>query len=193
MFQTYARLFSRTFGKGVLPHQMAWVLDFPGRHLLVSPKLVAQRLALSSDATVLEVGPGSGYFSVDVAKKIPHGMLHLIDVQPEMLVKTARRLLQAGVLNFDVHKTDGIALPLEDNSMDAIFLVTVFGEIESQQQFLQEAARVLRPKGILSITEHHPDPDFESQQWVTKKAVQAGFTLAQVFGWRFAYTLNFTN
>lgn len=184
------KMWSRAFGRGVFPHQMSWFLDLPGRSLIMSAKTVADRLSVGPDAVVLEIGPGSGYYSLEVAHRIPDGHLRLVDIQQEMLEKSATKLSAAGITNCTTHLSDGKSLPLDANSIDAIFLVTVFGEIEDQNAFLSEALRVLKPQGLLSITEHHPDPDFESAPRVAEKMRAHGFTPAQKLGFRWAYTLN---
>ena len=183
-------IWSRAFGRGVFPHQMTWFLDLPGRGLLMSAKTVAGRLSVTANAQVLEIGPGSGYYSVEAARRIPDGRLTLLDVQPEMLAKSADKLKAAGMSNFVTQQADGQSLPFEDASFDAIFMVTVFGEIEGRDPFLTEARRVLRPNGVLSITEHHPDPDFEPAASVASCLEAHGFKALQQLGWRWAYTLN---
>jgi ubiquinone/menaquinone biosynthesis C-methylase UbiE len=183
-------IWSRTFGRGVFPHQMTWLLDLPGRGLLMSAKTVAERLPLKPDAQVLEIGPGSGYYSVEVARRIPGGALTLLDIQQEMLEKSASKLKAAGITNFFTKRSDGKSLPFESGTFDALFLVTVFGEIEERESFLQEAARVLKDNGVISITEHHPDPDFESAEKVAECLRRHGFVPLQKLGWRWAYTLN---
>lgn len=181
---------SRAFGRGVFPHELRWVLDVPGRGLIMSARTVAERLLVRPDAQVLEVGAGSGYYSVEVARKIPDGELTLLDIQQEMLDVCAQKLKAAGIRNFSTKQADGKALPFPDDSFDALFLATVFGEIEDREAFLREALRVLRPGGVLSITEHHPDPDFEDAQEVAEHLRAHGFVPLQKLGWRWAYTLN---
>lgn len=183
---------SRAFGRGVFPHQLMWVLDLPGRGVIMSARTVAGRLPIRPDAQVLEVGAGSGYYSVEVARRIPDGKLTLLDIQPEMLEKCAEKLKAAGIKNFSTQQADGKSLPFADASFDALFMVTVFGEIEEREAFLREAARVLKPNGVLSITEHHPDPDFEHADAVAECLQAHGFLPLQKLGWRWAYTLNAT-
>lgn len=185
-------IWSRAFGRGVFPHQMSWFLDVPGRGLIMSARTVAERLPVKPDAQVLEIGPGSGYYSVAVAKRIPNGGLTLLDIQQEMLDKSASKLKAAGVSNFSTRQSDGKSLPFEDGTFDALFMVTVFGEIEQRESFLKEVVRVLKDDGVLSITEHHPDPDFESAQQVAQSLQQHGFVPLQQLGWRWAYTVNAT-
>lgn len=184
---------SRALGRGVFPSQMAWILDLPGRGLIMPPRTVAERLPVRPDAEVLEIGSGSGYYSVEVARRIPEGTLTLVDVQKEMLDKSASKLKAAGITNFSTHETDGKSLPFESETFDALFLVTVLGEIEERDSFLKEAARVLKENGVLSITEHHPDPDFENAREISEHIQQHGFVPLQTLGWRWAYTLNASN
>jgi len=193
MLNKYLNIFSKAFGRGVFPHQMSWLLDLPGRNFIMPPNTVANRLPVLSSATVLEIGPGSGYYSVEVAKKLTQGKLELLDIQNGMLDICKRRLKSAGVTNYSLHLGDGKQLPFESNQFDAIYLVTVFGEIENQVDFLLEAARVLKPGAVLSITEHHPDPDFESFTSLKDKVESRGFSLVQKLGWTWAYTSNFLN
>jgi len=182
----------RAFGPGVFPHQMSWILDLPGRGLIMAAKTVADRLPVKADAQVLEVGPGSGYYSVEAARRVPDGTLTLLDIQPEMLERCARRLRRAGLHNFDTHVPDGQRLPFESESFDALFMVTVFGEVAERHPFLAECFRVLRPGGVISITEHHPDPDLETASVVARDLARHGFVPAKRLGWRWAYTLNAT-
>ena len=185
-------IWARAFGRGVFPHQMTWILDLPGRGLIMPASRVAKNLPVKADAKVLEVGPGSGYYSVAVARRIPKGKLTLLDIQPEMLELSGQKLKQAGLSNFTAQQANGKSLPFEDEAFDAIFMVTVFGEIEERDAFVQEAARVLKPGGVLSITEHHPDPDFETAGKVANRLKKHGFKPQPKLGWRWAYTLNST-
>ena len=184
------RILSRAFGRGVFPHQMAWILNLPGRGVIMSANTVAERLPVKPCARVLEIGPGSGYYSLRVAERIPDGYLTLLDIQAEMLEKCANKLKAAGIANFTTKQSDGKSLPFEDETFDVIYLVTVFGEIKERKLFLLEAGRVLKANGVLSITEHHPDPDFEYAHDVAECLCQHGFIPTQKLGWRWAYTLN---
>lgn len=99
-----------------------------------------------------------------------------------MLDKSASALEAAGITHFVTRQSDGKSLPFEDGAFHALFLVTVFGEIDDRDSFLREAARVLKTNGVLSITEHHPDPDFESAQDVTHDLRKHGFVPLQKLG-----------
>ena len=83
------------------------------------------------------------------------------------------------------------AFLLEDSSVDFALLVTVLGEVDDAQVTLQEIRRVLRPGGLLSVTEHLPDPDFRSAATVRSLASSQGFAERDYSGGRWSYTINF--
>lgn len=125
--------------------------------------------------SVLEVGPGTGYYALPVSEWIgPDGRLDIFDLQPEMLDHTMRRACEAGREN--VHPTQGDArsLPYADAAFDAAYLVTVLGEIPDQVQALRELRRVLRPGGRLVVGELWGDPHVVPAGRLRERAEAAG-------------------
>jgi uncharacterized protein len=184
----------RVAGPGVFPHEYADSLLNPLRRLILSPAQLARRLALTPGMRVLELGPGPGYFSVELARRIGDGSLVLVDVQPEMLEKAARRLRRAQLTNVELRQGDARALPLEPASIDVALLVAVLGEVGGegeQMQALGELKRVLKPGGLLSITEQPGDVDRVPRKLLHARALAAGFVPAHAYGRLRSYTLNF--
>jgi ubiquinone/menaquinone biosynthesis C-methylase UbiE len=177
--------------RGVFPHEMSFFLELPWRNLLLSPQKLSARLALKNTSRVLEVGAGSGFYSVTVARALSAGHLELLDLQPEMLEKARRKLEAAGVFNVGYTPADAGILPFATDSFDVIFLVAVFGEIAEQESFLREARRVLKPGGILSISEHLPDPDFSPFAKVKSVVEKEGFEFFARDGAKWSYTASF--
>jgi uncharacterized protein len=182
----------RAVGRGVFPHQLAWFLELPLRRLVLSPQLLASRLPLRRDAAVLEIGVGSGYYAVEVARRIPGGHLELFDIQPEMLERCGARLASAGLANVGFTLGDGASLPFAAGRLDVVYMVTVFGELHDQDACLRGIRRVLKPTGVLSVSEHLPDPDFTSFPVLRRRVEGAGFRFIDRFGSRWAYTANFS-
>src|SRR5687767_580184 len=85
--------------RGVFPHEMTFLLELPWRNLVLSPQKLVERLALTPASRVLEVGAGSGFYSVAVARRISEGRLELLDLQPEMLKKARQKLEAQGLSN----------------------------------------------------------------------------------------------
>jgi hypothetical protein len=53
------------------------------------------------------------------------GRLVAVDIQPEMIAQVEKRVREAGLANLETHVSDAYHLPLEDESLDRAFLVTV--------------------------------------------------------------------
>jgi ubiquinone/menaquinone biosynthesis C-methylase UbiE len=153
---------------------------------------VLDRLGIRPGDRVLELGPGPGAFSVDAARRAgPQGRLTVIDIQPEMIARVEARLRAENITNAETRVAGAYDLPLADSSIDRAFLVTVLGEISDKKRALAELRRVLRPGGILSITEEFSDPDYPFRFETIRKAEAAGFRLCARFGNFLVYTLNF--
>ncbi|SHI02205.1 Methyltransferase domain-containing protein [Desulfofustis glycolicus DSM 9705] len=189
MTPSYTNSFS---GKGVFPSRYAFTLLIPFRNIFLSPNQLLKRLDLREDHVVLEIGPGPGYFSTHVAKRLTYGRLVLLDIQQEMLDYAKKRLDKKKVTNVDYRLTDGHCLDLEDSVFDRIFMVTVLGEVDNKDGYLEDIHRILKEDGILSISELAGDPDKLSLAEVQSLVSAHGFAVKDVFGSRFNYTVNFT-
>ena len=175
-----------------MPYTHAVHLLNPLRALALSPRALVRRLELNPDFTVLELGPGPGYFSPAVARAVPDGKLVLVDVQQEMLDMAKQRLDQKGVTNVEYRCGDALSLPAEDNSFDVAFLVSVLGEVPDRAKSLRELHRVLRPEGLLSITEMQLfDPDSIPLDKLRLSAESAGFRQYSRAGRITHFTLGF--
>jgi ubiquinone/menaquinone biosynthesis C-methylase UbiE len=180
----------RLSAKGIFPHKFAWSLLIPLRNIVLSPEKLIERLELKDDFTVLEVGPGPGYFSVKVAGALTRGKLVLADIQREMLYYAKRRIEKRGLANVEYHLCDGKSFPFDDDVFDRIFLVTVLGEVENQAAYLSEFRRMLKTGGILSISELAGDPDKIPAETLRKLVESAEFSFCGLYGSKWNYTMN---
>ena len=178
--------------KGVFPPKYAFTLLIPFRNIFLSPKRLIQRLELKEDHTVLEIGPGPGYFSLPVSRKLKKGKLVLLDIQQEMLDMARRRVEKRKITNVEYILCDGKSIAIENKSFDRIFMVTVIGEIDNKELYLKEINRILKEDGILSISELAGDPDKLSQDELRSLVTENGFQVSKVYGNKRNYTMNFT-
>jgi ubiquinone/menaquinone biosynthesis C-methylase UbiE len=132
---------------------------------------------------VLEVGPGTGYYTLDLAQWVGHeGAVDILDVQQEMLDHTIRRARERGLWNVNPTQGDARELPYDDDSFDAAILVTVLGEIPDQDAALREVARVLKPRGRLIVGELFGDPHMVTTRSLERRADGAGLRLSRRSG-----------
>ncbi len=187
----WREVWNRFKGRGAYPHQLAFVLLNPLRSLIFSPRELATRLHLTAASRVLELGPGPGFFSVYIARRVPGGHLCLVDLQREMLDKARARIRRAGVANVSFAQASASALPFAREVFDAAFLVTVLGEVPDAAACVAELRDVLRPGGLLPITELAGDPDAMTESDIATLAKAANLEHAETFPMRFGFTINF--
>ena len=138
--------------------------------------------------TVLEVGPGTGYYTLPVARWLtPGGKLHVVDIQQEMLDHTMRRAGGEVITNIEPRRGDATALPYEDAMFDGAYLVTVLGEVPDQDAALRELRRVLKPSGRLVVGELFGDPHMVGEASLRRRATAAGLRFDRRVGPRFGY------
>jgi ubiquinone/menaquinone biosynthesis C-methylase UbiE len=132
-------------------------------------------LAPRPGETILELGPGTGYYSLELAAWIAYeGRLELFDIQQEMLDHVMRRAFERGLKNHNPTRGDAASRPYPDSSFDAVVLTTVLGEITDQRSAMAEIARVLRPGGRLIVGELFGDPHFTTPAKVERLGAEAG-------------------
>ena len=172
------------------PSAIAPLLDHPLRRRYMYS--VLDRIGIQPGERVLELGPGAGAFTVEAAARTgPAGQLVAVDIQPRMIDFVQRRVEENRLVNVETHVADAYDLPVDDGSVDRAFLVAVLPEIPDQARALDELHRVLKPSGLLSITEEFPDPDYRFAFETIRSVEAAGFRLDQRYGNFWVYTVNF--
>ena len=175
-----------------MPSFAARFLDLPARRLVTDPAVILERVGIQPGMRVLELGPGPGFFTPEAARRVgPKGRLDCVDIAPPLVEKLKAKVRRLGLDNVEARVGDACALPFDDETFDLVFLISVLGEVPDRVGALQEARRVLKPDGTLSITEFLPDPDYPLQRTVVRWAERAGFELTERHGNLFCYTLNF--
>lgn len=153
-------------------NQRFWV---QAPHPFITRERLRELLDPEPGERILEVGPGTGYYTLDAAGWVgPAGSLDVLDVQEEMLDHTLRRAREAGIANVIPTLADATDMPYADGRFDAAYLVTVLGEIPDRDAALRELARVLRPGGRLVVGELFGDPHYVGIKGMREGAAAAG-------------------
>jgi len=173
---------------------LALILENPVRRLCFRPEKLLDKVGIAAGMRVLELGPGPGFFTIEAAKRLGNsegpGTLYCLDIEPAMIARAKNKVTRYGLKNIALMLGNGECLPFKDASFDLAYLVTVLGEIPDKDQALKELNRVLRPGGVLSISEYLLDPDYPLRRTTISWARQAGFEPFQEYGNFFAYVVN---
>lgn len=171
----WARIRGRLIPKPC-PYSHAWILQMPMRSINASPKRILRAFNLKAGEIVLEIGPGTGYYSLQAARSVlPNGRLICLDIQFEMLRELRSRFLKTPDSPADLVQGDALNLPMHSKTVNHVFLITVLGELPNRPEALLEIRRVLRSDGRLSISEQFPDPDFITRGTLRRELSRVGF------------------
>jgi ubiquinone/menaquinone biosynthesis C-methylase UbiE len=159
--------------RNVFPAKEAGALLNPLRSLIMPAGKTVRRYGISQGETVLELGPGPGWYSREASRAVGEsGRLICLDIQRDMLDILRRRLDEDGC-EADLLVGDAVSLPLCDSSVDCAYLVTVLGEVPDHRAAVGELARVTKPGGRVCFTESFGDPDYVPARAIRRMAADA--------------------
>ncbi len=164
----------------VCPWWLGYLLACPVRRWIHDPTTIVGPF-VSAGMTVLEPGPGMGFFTLELARRVgPNGRVLAIDVQPKMIEALARRAKQAGLADrIDARLTRGDRLGIEDcaGTVDFALAFAMVHEVPNSAALFTDIRNALKSGGKLLFAEpkgHVPLPAFESS---CKLATDSGFAL----------------
>ena len=117
-------------------------------------RLAVKRLKRLSPTLILDVATGTGDFAIQLHNSLHPQHITGIDLSQGMLDEACRKVKAKGLeekISFE--QGDCMALPMEDNSFDAVTVAFGVRNFEHLQQGYREMARVLRPGGMLCVLE----------------------------------------
>jgi ubiquinone/menaquinone biosynthesis C-methylase UbiE len=163
------------------PYSQRFWVEAP--HPFITRARLREALEPKPGERLLEVGPGTGYYSLPMAEWLgPEGRLDVLDVQQEMLDHTMRRAGEAGLANLVPARADARHLPYEEATFDGAVLITVLGEVPDRDAALRELRRVLKPDGRLVVGELFGDPHFVTPRSLAQTALGTGLRVDRRLG-----------
>ena len=134
-----------------------------------------------------EVGAGNGRFAVKVAKRIGSaGRVYANDIDPKALRFMRRRIKKEGLNNMEVVKGSVTNPGFAQGSLDLVYLVNTYDDLDEPVPLLRNIAATLKPNGRLAIMVYDTDKvgsasgHAVSKDKVINQAVLAGFELVSL-------------
>ena len=148
---------SRSQHGRLFPPQDLGLLEAPDRDEWQRPQQILDALGVADASVVADVGAGSGWFTVRLARRVgPNGLVYAQDVQPEMLAAITRRVQREGLRNVRPVLGRGSDPQLPAGALDGILLVGVVHEIDDRVELFANLARSLKPGGRLGVVDFRP-------------------------------------
>ncbi len=182
----------RHFYQFPIPSFFTRLIDNPVRRKIQSPEVITEWMGVSDGMVILEIGPGSGTFTFEVAEQVgDDGRIYAIDIQESIVKALGEKVEEMRIDNVDIKQASAYELPFSDRHFDRVFMLTVLGEIPDKRKALSELKRVLKDDGLLAIGEFLPDPDYPRRKTVIGWCQESGFVLSKEYGNWLHYLLTF--
>lgn len=140
----------------VCPWWIGMILVSPIRRWLEDPERML-RPHVREGMTILEPGPGMGFFTLPMAKLVGEsGRVIAVDLQAKMLEGLRKRAARAGLLSrIELRQAQRDSLRIEDlrGKVDLVVAIAVVHEVPSDEAFFRQAADALKPGGSLLLIE----------------------------------------
>ncbi len=149
------------------------------------------KFGLTDGQKVVDLGAGSGFYSIEAAKKVgSSGRVYAVDVQKNLLERLRSNASTQGVRNIEVvwgnaEKIGGTKL--REAIADRVVASNVLFQIEKPDDFCLEIKRILKPGGKVMVIDWSEVSALSPKQLVPAMKAQMlfeknGFKLEDSFG-----------
>lgn len=130
----------------------ARVFDDHARDRWQKPDEVIAALALAPDATVADIGAGTGYFAARLARAVPKGRVYAVDIEPDMVRYLGERAKREGLPNLRpvLGKPDDPQLP---EPVDRVLIVDTYHHIGDRVAYFERLRARLKPGAEIAIVD----------------------------------------
>lgn len=130
--------------------------DDPARDAWQLPDRVIAALNLKRGQIVADIGAGTGYFSMRIAKSDAMPKVYAVDIEPSMVSYLRERAAKEGLKNVTAIQAaaDQPNLP---EPVDLILIVDTYHHIGNREAYFRRLAKSIKPGGRVAIIDFKPD------------------------------------
>jgi predicted methyltransferase len=163
------------------------IFDDPRRDAWQKPHEVIETLALRPDAVVADIGAGTGYFTVRLARMLPKATVYAADIESDMVKHLGERAQREKLANVRVVQSslDDARLP---EPVDLALLVDVYHHIDDRRAYFGKLKNRLKPGGRIAIIDFTLDAEMGppprarvAPERVKAELAAAGYRLAEEY------------
>lgn len=141
----------------VMGHRGAGWLERDSRVREERTDLLIENLPLEESSVVVDLGAGTGYFSVPMARRAPEGRVLAVDLQPEMLSLIEARTADEALTNIQTVLATETDPNLPESSVDLVLIVDAYHEFAYPLEVMEQVAASLKPDGRLYLIEYRAE------------------------------------
>jgi len=141
------------------------MLERPERNEFQKPDQVMAALALKKGERVADIGAGSGYFTIPVAKAVgPEGVVWALDIEPFMVDAVEKRARESHLKNVKPMLVEKDDPKLPPGGVDTILMVDTYHYVKNRAEYAKKLRAGLAPGGRVVIIDYIPKP-WEVRPW----------------------------
>ncbi len=159
--------------------RLSLIFDAEHREQWQKTSLILEALDLQPDMVIADVGAGTGYFSSLFSERLPHGRVHALDTEPNMLSHMASRFAREGRGNISLSQSrhDDPCLP---PGLDWVFLANVYRFIQARETFLANLYRQIDAGTQVMFVDFKGERARVSPQQARDEVTAAGFRVEKM-------------
>lgn len=166
------------------PARYAKSFDDPARDAWQMPARVIEALALKPGQKVADIGAGTGYFSVRLARAAAAPKVFAVDLEPKMVEHLTTRAAAEGLTHLTAVQASATSPNLPE-AVDVVLVVDTYHHIPNRTAYFAALASKLTAGGRLAIVDFRkgvggdgPPEDFRfTPEQISGELAQAGFVL----------------
>ena len=138
------------------PKESAKSFDDPARDAWQLPDRVIAALNLKRGQIVADIGAGTGYFSVRLAKSKTAPKVYASDIEPSMVSYLRERAVKESLNNM-IAVQAAADQPNLPEPVDLVLIVDTYHHIGDREAYFRKLAKSLKPGGRVAIIDFKPD------------------------------------
>lgn len=129
----------------------AKVFDDPKRDEWQKPEKTIEALNISDNSIIADIGAGTGYFAIRIAKQHPKSKVLAVDVEPDMVAYIEKRAKHENLANIEpvlVPHSEELKLP---EAVDQVLVIDTYHHIPDRTMYFKNLSKYMKPQGSLVI------------------------------------------
>jgi ubiquinone/menaquinone biosynthesis C-methylase UbiE len=163
-------------------------LNNPQRLKEISPDYIWSKLNLKKADVLVDLGAGTGFFSIAFLKLANSSKIYACDISNVMLDWMKQNIVSE-YPEINPVKSEEDSIPLDNGIADLVFMINLYHELDNPEGSVKEAYRILRPGGKIFIADWRKEkmddgPPIEiryTPEKVRDHLGQAGFNKINIF------------
>ncbi|MCP2043829.1 class I SAM-dependent methyltransferase [Pontibacter sp. HSC-36F09] len=134
-----------------------------------------ENMNLQPNMVVADIGAGTGFYTFQIAPKVPEGKVYAVEVQDRFIKTLQSRRDKEGASHVTVVKGDSLQVNLPAQTVNIALMVDVYHELAYPKEILRSIHQALKPDGKLLLLEYKaedPDVQIRALHKMTKEQIR---------------------